>query len=58
LALGKIVYSAFDVDELRRLLPVQNASGAMNIAEVCRNLLGRSWEKPPATIPERKVVAA
>jgi hypothetical protein len=39
LALGKEVYSDFDINELRRLTPVQNASGAKNIAAVCRRLL-------------------
>jgi hypothetical protein len=38
LALGKEVYSFFDIDELRRLLPLQNASAAHNIAGVCRAL--------------------
>lgn len=39
LALGKPVHSYFDTDELRRLLPVQNASAAKNIAEVCHQTL-------------------
>ncbi|HYL99107.1 MAG TPA: hypothetical protein VEZ90_09150 [Blastocatellia bacterium] len=39
LALGKEVHSYFDLDELRRLLPLQNRSGARNIAEVCRRLI-------------------
>jgi hypothetical protein len=47
LALGKETYSDFDMDELRRLTPVQNGSAAFNIANVCRPLLeedGRSAE--------------
>jgi hypothetical protein len=41
LALGKEVHSYFDVDELRRLCPVQNGStSARRIANVCRELLG------------------
>jgi hypothetical protein len=37
LALGKEVYSYFDVDDLRRLLPIQNGGiSARLIAEVCR----------------------
>ena len=37
LALGKEVYSYFDIDELRRLLPIQNAGiSARVIAQVCR----------------------
>jgi hypothetical protein len=40
LALGKETHSDFDMDELRRLMPVQNGSAALNIANVCRRLLG------------------
>ena len=41
LALGKEVHSYFDVEELRRLCPVQNGStSARRIANVCRELLG------------------
>ena len=39
LALGKETYSDFDMDELRRLMPLQNGSAALNIANVCRRLL-------------------
>jgi hypothetical protein len=39
LALGKETHSDFDTDELRRLMPVQNGSAALNIANVCRQLL-------------------
>jgi hypothetical protein len=39
LALGKETYSDYDMDELRRLMPVQNCSAAFNIANVCRRLL-------------------
>jgi hypothetical protein len=39
IALGKETYSDFDMDELRRLMPVQNGSAALNIANVCRRLL-------------------
>ena len=39
LALGKEVHSHFDVDELRRLLPIQNRSAARNVARVCRELV-------------------
>lgn len=39
LALGKETFSDFDMDELRRLMPVQNGSAAFNIANVCRRLL-------------------
>jgi hypothetical protein len=37
MALGKEVYSYFDIDQLRRLLPIQNGgTSAAIIAEVCR----------------------
>jgi hypothetical protein len=39
LALGKETYSDFPIDELRRLLPAQNNSAALNIASVCRRLI-------------------
>jgi hypothetical protein len=39
LALGKETHSDFDMDELRRLMPVQNGAAALNIANVCRGLL-------------------
>jgi hypothetical protein len=39
LALDKETYSDFDMDELRRLTPVQNRSAALNIANVCRRIL-------------------
>ncbi len=40
LALGKECYSNFDLDELRKLVPVQNGgTSAANIAAVCESLL-------------------
>ncbi len=39
LALGKGTHSDFDMDEMRRLMPVQNGSGASNIADICRGLI-------------------
>ena len=39
LALGKETYSDYDMDDMRRLMPVQNGSAASNIADVCRGLL-------------------
>jgi len=38
-ALGKDTYSDFDTDTLRRLMPLQNDSAALNIANVCRRVL-------------------
>ncbi len=42
LALGKETYSDVDMDEMRRLMPVQNGCAAVNIAAVCRALLEES----------------
>jgi hypothetical protein len=39
LALGKEVHSYFDLDELRKLVPVQNGCAAQNIAAVCKDIL-------------------
>ena len=39
LALGKETYSDFPMDELRKLMPVQNNSAPQNIANVCRNVI-------------------
>jgi hypothetical protein len=38
-ALGKETYTDFDMDKLRRLMPLQNNSAALNIATVCRRVL-------------------
>jgi hypothetical protein len=49
-ALGKEIHSDVPVDEVRRLLPVQNGGrSARNIARVCRELLPRE----NATLPAR-----
>lgn len=40
IALGKKVYSAFDLEELKRLLPIQNGgTSAKNISKVCISLI-------------------
>ncbi|MBX3379041.1 MAG: hypothetical protein KF805_03015 [Phycisphaeraceae bacterium] len=39
LALGKETFSDFGMDEMRRLMPIQNGSAAANIANVCRAVL-------------------
>lgn len=40
MALGKKVYSYFDVDKLKELMPVQNGGmSAYNIASICRNFI-------------------
>ncbi|MDB5138263.1 MAG: hypothetical protein JWR12_179 [Mucilaginibacter sp.] len=40
IALGKKVYSYFDVEELKRLAPIQNGgTSAKNIAQVCRSFI-------------------
>ncbi len=40
LALGKEVYSVLDMEELRKLTPIQNGCAARHIADVCRELIG------------------
>jgi hypothetical protein len=51
LALGKECHSNWDLDELRRLMPVQNGRAAANVAAVCRKVLAGSrsaeGERPP-----------
>jgi hypothetical protein len=42
LALGKECHSYFDLDTLRRLLPIQNGCAARNVADVCREVLAES----------------
>ncbi len=39
LALGKETYSDVDINEMRRLMPIQNNAAAFNIATVCRGIL-------------------
>ena len=39
LALGKETHSDYPMDELRRLMPVQNRCAASNIANVCRRVI-------------------
>ena len=52
LALGKEVHSAFPIDELRRLLPLQNGTAARNIARVCRELLRGDERREPARLSD------
>jgi hypothetical protein len=58
-ALGKEVHSYNDVDQVRRLLPLQNRSAARNIAAVCRELLAAAQPAPalPATNAEEGAAA-
>jgi hypothetical protein len=42
LALGKEVYSDFDLDQLRKMVPLQNNSSAQHIANICREVLENS----------------
>ena len=39
IALGKETHSDFDMEEMRRLTPVQNGSAIPNIADIFRGLL-------------------
>jgi hypothetical protein len=46
LALGKKVHSYFDLEELKRLAPIQNGgTSAAKIAEICRGYLGQQAEE-------------
>ena len=42
LALGKECHSYWDLEALRRLMPVQNGCAARNVAQVCREVLAES----------------
>jgi hypothetical protein len=49
LALGKEVSSYWDLEELRRLMPIQGGGAAGRIAQVCRALLAS--ERAPTALP-------
>jgi hypothetical protein len=49
LALGKEVHSYFDLDTLKRLLPLQGGGAALAISQVCRDVLE---EEPAGVEPE------
>jgi hypothetical protein len=52
LALGKEVYSDFEVEELRTLTPLQNRAAARNIASVCREILRQDGASEPLLLRE------
>jgi hypothetical protein len=47
IALDKEVYSYFDINELRTLLPLQHHSASINIARVCRQVLEADQREVP-----------
>jgi hypothetical protein len=51
LALGKEVHSAFDVEELRRMTPIQTGTAAQEIAARCRALVEARHPLPSAVDP-------
>jgi hypothetical protein len=56
IALGKEVYSEFNLDSLHKLAPIQNGgTSAVNIAAVCRDLFYRTSVHPSRT-PERTLM--
>jgi hypothetical protein len=56
LALGKTCYSDFDIEELKRLTPLQNnGTSARNIADVCRRLLEEVREQPTRYVHRKAV---
>jgi hypothetical protein len=60
LALGKEVHSDFDIEDLRRKLPIQTGTAAAAIAQVCRRLLSdvrHAAASSPAR-PQRQVRAS
>jgi len=59
LALGKETYSDYDMDQMRRLMPVQNGKAAANIAAVCRDLLEQTplERKPRKRTPLEKAAS-
>ncbi len=48
--LGKETYSGFDMNEFRRLMPIQNGSRAFRIANACCPLLGAASPSPPVPV--------
>lgn len=58
LALGKKVYSDFDIEELQRLLPLQNGgSSASNIAAIARKIIEEPVESKVFYMDKRKSFA-
>ncbi|HYF02960.1 MAG TPA: hypothetical protein VEC36_06260 [Patescibacteria group bacterium] len=58
IALGKEVYSEFDIEELRRLTPIQNGCrSAENIARICRSVMNGDFYNGSAMMknPVRKL---
>jgi hypothetical protein len=58
IALGKEVYSEFDVEELRRMTPIQNCCrSAENIARICRSVMNGDFYNGSALLktPVRKL---
>lgn len=52
MALGKEVHSFFDLDDLRKLMPLQHGRGAKNIADVARAMMG---DAPAIEVPARSI---
>jgi len=50
LALGKTVHSNFQVEELRKLIPLQTPDAARNIADVCRSVLAKRCKDHTASV--------
>ena len=56
MALGKEVYSDFDLTELRKLTPIQNGGqSANNIAEICREVILESNHNTISTADQSKL---
>jgi hypothetical protein len=56
LALGKKVYSEFDVEQLKELVPIQNGgTSAFQIAQICRRLLAEQESSRIFAVRKRPV---
>lgn len=51
IALGKEVYSDFDPEQLKRLLPIQSGTAASDIADVCKEVLS---QEVTSTVPAQR----
>ena len=55
LALGKEVYSDFDVDSLKKMVPIQNdGTSALNIAQIGRRLLAETENSPVYVMSKKR----
>jgi hypothetical protein len=59
MALGKEVYSKFDLEQLRKMTPIQNdGKSAEKIAQIGEYLIQHEKEKIPLTTEKLKLIGA